>query len=442
MLKKDSRKIDVGDTFVDVKSNREYVYDAVKRGASEIISNYKYDDKTIIVDDPNLYYKNYIYNKYFDKINGLKIIGVTGTNGKTTTSYIIYQLLNKMNIRCAYIGTIGFYKCGIVRELNNTTPDIDELYECLEECYNENIEYVVMEVSSHSLVQDRVYGIKFDGAIFTNLTEDHLDYHITMDNYKEAKKRLFKLLKGRKCSIINSDDPNYKDFMFDENYNITVGKNGIIKIKKILIYDRYCDIYFSYKKDYFKRINLIGEYNAYNYLEAVALLCSMGFNIDDILNIDVIAPSGRMYMVKYKNNTIYIDYAHTPDAFLNVFKAIKGNIITVFGCGGNREKAKRPIMGDIACKYSSKVIITNDNPRFENEDNIISDIVKGIKYSNYEVIKDRKEAIEKGISYLNDNDILLVLGKGHENYQIIGDKKFHFDDLEIVNSCVKLLENT
>lgn len=442
MLKKDSRKIDVGDTFVDVKSNREYVYDAVKRGASEIISNYKYDDKTIIVDDPNLYYKNYIYNKYFDKINGLKIIGVTGTNGKTTTSYIIYQLLNKMNIRCAYIGTIGFYKCGITRELNNTTPDIDELYECLEECYDENIEYVVMEVSSHSLVQDRVYGIKFDGAIFTNLTEDHLDYHKTMDNYKEAKKRLFKLLKGRKCSIINSDDPNYKDFMFDENYNVTVGKNGIFKIKKILVYDRYCDIYFSYKKDYYKRINLIGEYNAYNYLEAVALLCSFGFNIDDILNIDVIAPSGRMYMVKYKSNTIYIDYAHTPDAFLNVFKAIKGNIITVFGCGGNREKEKRPIMGDIACKYSSKVIITNDNPRFENEDDIINDIVKGIKYSNYEIVKDRKSAIEKGISYLNDNDILLVLGKGHENYQIIGDKKFHFDDLEIVNSCVNLLENT
>ena len=170
MLKKDSRKIVCGDTYVDTSGNNEYVFDAVKNGAVEVISKQKYDDKTIVVEDPKKYYNNYIYNKYYDSIKDLKLIGVTGTNGKTTISYIIYQLLNKMNVRCAYIGTIGFYKCGIVKELNNTTPDIDELYEYLYECSCDNIEYVVMEVSSHSLVQDRVYGLKYDAAIFTNLT--------------------------------------------------------------------------------------------------------------------------------------------------------------------------------------------------------------------------------------------------------------------------------
>ena len=442
MLKKDSRKIVQGDTFVDTTCNHEYVFDAVKNGAVEVISSQKYDEKTIIVDNPKEYYNNYIYNKYYDNIKNIKLIGVTGTNGKTTTSYIIYQLLNKMNIRCAYIGTIGFYKCGIIKELNNTTPDIDELYEYLYECSCENIEYVVMEVSSHSLVQNRVYGLKYDTAIFTNLTEDHLDYHKTMDEYKKAKQKLFKMLRNNQYAIINSDDKFYHDFMFENNYNITVGKYGNFKIKNIKLNQSSIDIIFDYKKEYHKSINMVGKYNAYNYLEAISSLVCLGFDLETLLKIDVEAPPGRMYIVNYKTNTIFIDYAHTPDAMENVLKSVKyfckNRIITVFGCGGNREKNKRSIMGNIATNYSNHVIITNDNPRYENDDDIINDIVKGINKDNFEIIKNREEAIEKGISYLENNDILLILGKGHEDYQIIGSNKVHFDDLETVNKYVKL----
>lgn len=442
MLKKDSRKVVPGDTFVDTTFNKEYVYDAVKNGASLIISKFKYDNNTIIVDDPKQYYNEYIYNKYYDKIKDLTLIGITGTNGKTTTSYIIYEILNKMNVKCAYIGTIGFYKNNQIKVLNNTTPDIEELYEYLYECSLENIKYVVMEVSSHALDQDRVYGLKYDACIFTNLTEDHLDYHKNMDEYKKTKMLLFDKLRNKRIAIINSDDCNYKDFMFDNNYNVKVGKFGDYKIKNIKLNIDSLDLTFNFKKDYFKHLNLVGKYNAYNYLEAVATLNYLNFDLNKILEVDVFAPPGRMYLINYKNNKIFIDYAHTPDAMEKVLKSVnefkKNKIITIFGCGGDRDKNKRSIMGNIASIYSDKVIITNDNPRNENENNIISDIVMGIKKENYEIIKDRKKAIIEGISYLNDNDILLILGKGHENYQIINGKKKYFSDLnttmEIINS--------
>ena len=440
MLKKDSRKVVPGDTFVDTTFNKEYVYDAVRNGAALIISKIKYDEDTIVVDDPKEYYNNYIYNKYYDKIKDITLIGVTGTNGKTTTSYVIYDILNKMGVKCAYIGTIGFYKNGIVKELNNTTPDIEELYEYLYECANEGIKYVVMEVSSHALDQDRVYGLKYDACIFTNLTEDHLDYHKNMDEYKKAKLLLFNKLRNKRIAIVNSDDQNYKDFMLSNNYNVKVGKFGDFKIKDIKLNDDSLNLKFSFKNDYFKHLNMVGKYNAYNYLEAVAALVYLNFDINEILKIDVFTPPGRMYIVKYKDNTIFIDYAHTPDAMEKVLKSVnefkKNRIITIFGCGGDRDRFKRSIMGDIASNYSDKVIITNDNPRNEDDDSIIFDIVGGIKKDNFEIVKNRKDAIIKGISYLGKNDILLILGKGHEDYQIIGNTKNHFSDLEVVREII------
>lgn len=440
MLKKDSRKVVPGDTFVDTTFNKEYVYDAVRNGAALIISKIKYDEDTIVVDDPKEYYNNYIYNKCYDKIKDITLIGVTGTNGKTTTSYVIYDILNKMGVKCAYIGTIGFYKNGIVKELNNTTPDIEELYEYLYECANEGIKYVVMEVSSHALDQDRVYGLKYDACIFTNLTEDHLDYHKNMDEYKKAKLLLFNKLRNKRIAIVNSDDQNYKDFMLSNNYNVKVGKFGDFKIKDIKLNDDSLNLKFSFKNDYFKHLNMVGKYNAYNYLEAVAALVYLNFDINEILKIDVFTPPGRMYIVKYKDNTIFIDYAHTPDAMEKVLKSVnefkKNRIITIFGCGGDRDRFKRSIMGDIASNYSDKVIITNDNPRNEDDDSIIFDIVGGIKKDNFEIVKNRKDAIIKGISYLGKNDILLILGKGHEDYQIIGNTKNHFSDLEVVREII------
>ena len=440
MLKKDSRKVVPGDTFVDTTFNKEYVYDAVRNGAAFIISKIKYDENTIVVDDPKEYYNNYIYNKYYEKIKDITLIGVTGTNGKTTTSYIIYDILNKMDIKCAYIGTIGFYKNGTIKELNNTTPDIEELYEYLYECALDDIRYVVMEVSSHALVQDRVYGLKYDACIFTNLTEDHLDYHKNMDEYKKAKLLLFDKLRNKRIAIINSDDQNYKDFIFSNNYNVKVGKFGDFRIRNIKLNDDSLDLKFSFKNEYFKHLNMVGKYNAYNYLEAVATLVYLNFDINEILKIDVLAPPGRMYIVKYKDNTIFIDYAHTPDAMEKVLKSVnefkKNKVFTIFGCGGDRDKFKRSIMGNIASIYSDKVIITNDNPRTENEDDIISDIVSGIETNNYEIVKNRKDAIIKGVSYLDKNDILLIFGKGHENYQIIGNEKKHFSDLEVLKDII------
>ena len=440
MLKKDSRKVVPGDTFVDTTFNKEYVYDAVRNGAALIISKIKYDEDTIVVDDPKEYYNNYIYNKYYDKIKDITLIGVTGTNGKTTTSYVIYDILNKMDVKCAYIGTIGFYKNGIIKELNNTTPDIEELYEYLYECANDDIKYVVMEVSSHALDQDRVYGLKYDACIFTNLTEDHLDYHKNMEEYKKAKLLLFNKLRNKRIAIVNSDDQNYKDFMLSNNYNVKVGRFGDFKIKDIKLNDDSLDLKFSFKNDYFKHLNMVGKYNAYNYLEAVAALVYLNFDINEILKIDVFTPPGRMYIVKYKDNTIFIDYAHTPDAMEKVLKSVnefkKNRIITIFGCGGDRDRFKRSIMGDIASSYSDKVIITNDNPRNEDDDSIIFDIVGGIKKDNFEIVKNRKDAIIKGISYLGKNDILLILGKGHEDYQIVGNTKNHFSDLEVVREII------
>lgn len=440
MLKKDSRRVVPGDTFVDTTFNKEYVYDAVRNGAALIISKIKYDEDTIVVDDPKEYYNNYIYNKYYDKIKDITLIGVTGTNGKTTTSYVIYDILNKMDVKCAYIGTIGFYKSGIIKELNNTTPDIEELYEYLYECANDDIKYVVMEVSSHALDQDRVYGLKYDACIFTNLTEDHLDYHKNMEEYKKAKLLLFNKLRNKRIAIVNSDDQNYKDFMLSNNYNVKVGRFGDFKIKDIKLNDDSLDLKFSFKNDYFKHLNMVGKYNAYNYLEAVAALVYLNFDINEILKIDVFTPPGRMYIVKYKDNTIFIDYAHTPDAMEKVLKSVnefkKNRIITIFGCGGDRDRFKRSIMGDIASSYSDKVIITNDNPRNEDDDSIIFDIVGGIKKDNFEIVKNRRDAIIKGISYLGKNDILLILGKGHEDYQIIGNIRNHFSDLEVVREII------
>lgn len=442
MLRKNSKKIQKGDTFIAIGKGINYVDDAIKNGASKIISEKKLDFKNnIVVKDTLKYYQEYIYNKNYKKIKNIKFIGITGTNGKTTTAYLIYQMLKQMGVRACYIGTIGFYHNDTYEEIEHTTPDIDELYEMLEKCYNEKINFVVMEVSSHALKQNRIYGLKYDITIFTNFTQDHLDYHVSMEDYLESKVKLFKLLKDGGSAIINCDDLNYKKFVFDNNKNILIGSNGDVKVNNITLYHNKTDISFYYKKDYFKTINMVGKYNAYNYLEAVITLNCLGFDIDKVLNVNVEAPPGRMELIKYDNNSIFIDYAHTPDAMENVLSCINeikiNKVITIFGCGGNRDNGKRKKMGFVATSLSDYVIITDDNPRFENGESIIKDIVEGINTCNYEIIRDRKSAIKKGIELLTDNDILLILGKGHENYQIIDGVKYDFDDKRTVFELLK-----
>ena len=442
----DSRKVTKGQTFVALKGmtvdGHDYINNAIENGASAIICEKDIDVNVPYtkVDNTDTYLRKILNDEYGKDIDKMTLIGVTGTNGKTTSCYLIYQMLNNLGIDTAYIGTLGYYHKDDFVELNNTTPDVLTIYKLLYKAYESGAKSVVMEVSSQALSYDRLTNINYSIIGFTNLTEDHLDYHKTMDDYKKAKQKLFGMLRNSRYAIINSDDKYYRDFMFENNYNVTVGKYGNFRIKDVKLNQSSIDIVFDYKKEYHKSINMVGKYNAYNYLEAVLSLVCLGFDLEELLKLDVEAPPGRMYIVNYKTNTIFIDYAHTPDAMENVLKSVKcfckNKIITIFGCGGNREKTKRSIMGDIATRYSDFVIITNDNPRYEEEDDIINDIAKGISKSNYEIIKDREDAIKKGIGYLENNDILLVLGKGHENYQIIGSNKIHFDDLEIVKKYV------
>ena len=447
-IKTDSRKITNGDTFIAIKNvNRDghdYIEEAIKNGAKKIICEHgDYSVETMVVPDTRKYLEEYLYKKYYSTISKMKLIGLTGTNGKTTTCYLMYQILNNLGIKCAYIGTIGFYYGNVKRELNNTTPDVDLLYNMLLEAYDNGCEYVSMEVSSHALFLNRIYGLKFDAVGFTNLTQDHLDFHKTIEEYAKAKERLFTLTRNDKIAVINGDDEHFKQFVKDENKNIIISsKRGDVLISEEEFTNLGTDFSFSYQnKLYRTHINMVGRYNIYNYLTAVIILTNLSLDRILELNKDLSAPLGRMEIIKYHTNSIFVDYAHTPDAVENVLKTClefrKGRIITIIGCGGDRDRTKRPIMAHIAETYSDYVIFTNDNPRTEDEQRIMNDILSGTKKNNHEVILDRKTAIIKGIDFLKENDILLVLGKGHEDYQIIGTVKHHFSDKEIIINNIK-----
>ncbi len=440
-IKINSKEINEGDTFIAIKElngdGHKYVMDAIKRGASTVIvEDGDYSVNTIKVKNTKKYLEEYLENNYYDKIKQLKLIGITGTNGKTTTSYLIYQALNKLNIKCAYIGTIGFYTDEI-KQLKNTTPNLYELYNMLLECVNKGYTYVVMEVSSQGISMGRVNTLIFDYVVFTNLTQDHLDYHHTMIDYVMEKQKLFKMT-NNSFAIINSDD-KYKDYFMLDNKNITYGKSSsdyvISDIKSSLT-----GTTFNLNNEIYKT-KLIGEYNVYNLVIVIILLKLL--NVDNINKVieELTTPPGRMDIIRYNDNNIVVDYAHTPDAVEKIIKEVSkiehNRIITLVGCGGNRDKTKRPIMGDIATKYSDYVIFTSDNPRFEKPKKILKDITCKLDKNNYKIIVNRKKAIKKAIQMLEKNDILLLLGKGHEEYQVIKDKKLPFSDKKIVLNYIR-----
>ena len=445
MLKVNSKEVKKGDTFLALRGinldGHDYIEDAINNGATKIICEKgDYSVDTIIVSDTREYLSRYLKEKI--DISNIIMIGITGTNGKTTSSYLTYQLLNSLGTKTAYIGTIGFYIDEKIKDLNNTTPDLYDLYMMFKECIENNVEVIVMEVSSHSLSMDRLLGIDFDIGVFTNLTIDHLDYHNTMEEYKKEKQKLFNKLKGKRYAIINSDSEYYKDFMFEDNTNITYGLNGDYKIDIL-------DLNFDgsiFKVNGEKiLLNIPSKYNIYNYLIPYIIADKLSFKKEEIIAKTkyLVSPSGRYDTIKYNSNNIVIDYAHTPDAVLNILNSVcdfkKNKVITIVGCGGNRDKSKRKIMGDIATDLSDYVIFTNDNPRYENEKDIMNDITSDLSRSNYEIIYDRYSAIVKGINLLTENDILLILGKGHETYQIIGDTKLHFDDKEVVLNYINMI---
>lgn len=445
-LKIDSRKVVNGDTFVALKGSavdgHNYIDQAIANGASKIVAEHgSYSVETIIVDNTEEWLKDYVSNTYSEEVNKLTLLGVTGTNGKTTTCYLTYQILNKLGIKTAYIGTIGFYCNEKYRELPNTTPNILDLYELLLEAKEAGCTHLIMEVSSHSLVLERVKGLKYKVSAFTNLTEDHLDFHKTMDNYFEAKNLLLKQLEG--SYIVNVDDEYGEKISYDKI--VSLGYKGTdIKILDFSDTASGTLVKFDYKgKSYEIETNLKSNFNVYNYLTALGLITEIGVSIEDVLSItkDIYPPRGRCEQIKVNKGIAVIDYAHTPDAVEKIIKAFsenkKGKVITIVGCGGDRDPIKRPIMGRIAVENSDFVVFTSDNPRTEDPKKIMDDILKGVKTDNYVVTLDRREAIKKALDMMEENDVVLILGKGHEDYQILGREKVHFDDREEVEKYIE-----
>lgn len=442
-IKTNSMRIKKGDTFIALKGmtydGHDYIEEAIENGAEKIICEHgEYNVQTIIVPSTKEYLNNYLDTNYYNKIKDITLIGITGTNGKTTSCYFIYELLKMLDVKCAYIGTIGFFIDKKERDLNNTTPEILELYEMFLECKSRGVNVIVMEVSSHALELDRVHGLKFNYVCFTNLTVDHLLFHKTMDNYLNAKKKLFNMLKKDAISITNVDDKYKDNFLLDDTITYGESKSDFNIIKYKLKLDKTIYKLRYNNKNYEVKMNVIGKYNIYNSLVAIIVLVNMGYNIKKVIKLfkRIKLPSGRLDMIKYKKNVIFVDYAHTPDAVKNVLtnaiKFKKNKIYTIIGCGGNRDKTKRKDMGIIATELSDYVIFTNDNPRNEDEMEIVNDMINGIINENYEVILDRSKAIKRGIDLLNKKDILFILGKGHEEYQLINGIKHHFSDKEEV----------
>lgn len=450
-----SKLIKKGQTFVAIKGytvdGHDYIKNAVENGASEIIAEKNVDCgvPVTVVKNSAEYYQNLLVKEYKDEFKDLKLIGITGTNGKTTSAYLTYQMLNSLGKKAAYIGTIGFICDNSVKELPNTSPEILTIYKLLMEAKEKQCEYVVMEVSNFALELKRCEGLKFDVASFTNLTEDHLDYHKTMENYMNAKLKLTDYIKENGILTVNIDDEISQKFIEKFKNTKTYGYNNAdFQILKDDIHPDHTDIDFKINNETYKvTTNLTSKFNVYNYFTMFSIVYELGFNPNEIIEKtkQLKAPKGRCETYKVKDGFAVIDYAHTPDAVLKVVTAYKelskGKVITLVGCGGDRDPIKRPIMGEIASNYSDYVIFTNDNPRTENPEKIMKDILKGVKKTNYEVCLDRRQAIVKALDMIEKNDIVLLLGKGHEDYQIIGHDKIHLDDCEEVKKYIEKTEN-
>ncbi|WP_067139827.1 UDP-N-acetylmuramoyl-L-alanyl-D-glutamate--2,6-diaminopimelate ligase [Oceanivirga salmonicida] len=448
----DSRKIKKGNIFVAMKGSivdgKNYISNAIEKGASIVLV----DDKNIDISkyNVNIYYVENLRNNlgkiaaniYNHPEKNLKILGITGTNGKTTTTYILENILPNSS----RIGTTNYRILDEYYNANNTTPESLDLIKLMAKSVEKKVEYFIMEVSSHALSMGRVDMLKFDGAIFTNLSQDHLDYHKTLDEYFNAKCRIIDLLKKDAKISINTDDKyvsTIKDLTIKEK-SISFGiETGKIKGKVLEYTNELMKVEIEYNnKKYRLDTKLMGKHNLYNILGVISMLTNLGLDIeyiiDKISKIDAVV--GRFELIpNNKNCKIVVDYAHTPDGLENVLRTLKeitkGRVICIFGAGGDRDKTKRPIMAKKAALYSDYIILTSDNPRTENPDEIIDNIEQGLielAYTNYQKITKRDEAIKMGVLMLKENDSLMIAGKGHEDYQIIGTNKIHFSDKEEV----------
>lgn len=441
-IKTDSRKVKPGDIFVALRGivgdGHDFIPQAIKNGASKIIAEEgTYDVPYEIVPDTREYLNNYLKENYNKYLNEMHIIGITGTNGKTTTAYLIYDALNKLDKKCCYMGTVGYFRDKKICDLPNTTPEVTEVYDMLIDAYDLGYKYAVIEASSEGLLHRRLENVPFEYAIFTNLTQDHLNIHGTMENYARCKQKLFNQIRPNGKAIINFDDPNKNLFLFDYNNNITYGFTGgnyhITDYQMSIMGSNFTFISDGVKQNI--KVPLIGKYNIYNVLVTIIVLNYLGITYYDIYDVllNINMPAGRMDMVEYQNNRIIVDYAHTPDAVLNVISTVKevceGKIYTVFGCTGDRDRTKRPIMTKIVTDLCDKAIITSDDLHNEDPKQIVNDMISGLTNSNYIIEMDRRKAIIEGINLLKTNDVLLILGKGHEQAIIVKDnKRIPFND--------------
>lgn len=437
--------------FVCINGNsfdgHDFAQKAMDRGAVAVICERDIGIKnSIIVEDSRKAYAQICSAFYSKAHKKLKMIAVTGTNGKTTTSYIIKKILESSGLKTGLIGTVNVTIGKERYPADLTTPDPVDLHRYLMLMNIAGCDACVMEVSSQALEQERVYGINFDCAVFTNLSPEHLDYHKSMQNYARAKSKLFEM---SKVSVINSDD-EYAPLMLrssaGKTYTYGTDENADFRAEKICLSADGVDYSLSYKgKAYRVAFPGMGIFSVSNSLAAVSAASVLGVDISKAIReaerFEGI--SGRMEKIDNSFGiNIIIDYAHTPDSLENAAKTLKeiydGRLITVFGCGGDRDKDKRPMMGKIACENSDFVFITSDNPRTENPEMIINDILSGINTKNFYRITDRKLAIKSALYSAVKGDTVLIAGKGHEKYQIIGNQKIYFNEREIIR---KLLED-
>ncbi len=454
-LRYNSRKVEKGDVFCCVvgtfADGHKYAQQAVDAGAAALVVERRLDIDIpqVLVEDTRIAMAEMAAAYYGYPSREMQMIGVTGTNGKTSTTYMLKAIAERMGKKVGLIGTIRNMIGDIIIDTERTTPESVDLQRILRQMRDEGVDVAIMEVSSHSLDQKRVHGIEYDVGEFTNLTEDHLDYHKTFENYFNAKKLLFK---QSKAAVINRDDPYAKRMM--EGLEIPIMTFGIrekadVMASEIDITTRGVQFDFNYK-NIVSRFNvpIPGLFSVFNAMGAAAVAISLGWNLDSIkYGLEhMMSVSGRLEPLPTGKNefTVLLDYAHTPDALENVLKTVKGfatgRIVTLFGCGGDRDRAKRPIMGEIAGRFSDFAIVTSDNPRTEEPMDIINSIVEGVKKSGceYIVIENRREAIEYALKNARKNDVIILAGKGHENYQEINGGKHHFDEKEIVAEILGL----
>jgi len=453
----DSRRIKANSIFVAIKGftsdGHKFISEAINNGAIAVVvennhsipENYFHLRKVtrILVADSRIALAELSSAFYKNAAAQLFSYAITGTNGKTTTTYLLKNILEKAGKKTGLLGTIANIAGDKIIEAAMTTPESSDLHELFFTMISEGCDSVVMEVSSHSLSLNRVFGIPFNVAIFSNITSDHLDYHHTFENYLSAKKKLFDSLAEKSFAIINRDDSHYLELVKNcKGKIITYGVNehadfNISKISFTLSGTHF--LLSNAGNTYNVETPLIGEFNAYNAASAFVAAFVGGVSVENILDGIRTIPlvPGRFEIVSGRTKKAIIDYSHTADslekAILNLRKVLasENKLVTVFGCGGNRDATKRPVMGRIATELSDSVIITNDNPRHENPETIIADIQKGILRNNYEIIFDREEAIKKAITESKNSTVVLIAGKGHENYQLIQGVKHHFSDKEV-----------